>query len=203
MAGRVTGSTRSRMTQITFATKTDVQGACRRVPKVKPRRPEWLAAWLEWERKRSCHLPCADIVRNDRLQCYFANISIRPLPRGSDLPIDLRSPISVMGVLNEPLGDPMMSNVAPMLRWGLAAPSIAQERCLFWMAMPVCLQVVPCALNKSSSRLAGSTAIVSIPWRCSGVFRTVRTGMQAEPSWVAASVPRTILPRSEPKCARR
>ena len=29
------------MTQITFATKTDVQGACRRVPKVKPRRPEW------------------------------------------------------------------------------------------------------------------------------------------------------------------
>jgi hypothetical protein len=40
-----------------------------------------------------------------------------------------------------------MSNVAPMLRWGLAARSIAQERCLFWMAMPVCLQVVPCALN--------------------------------------------------------
>jgi hypothetical protein len=133
---------------------------------VKPRRPEWLAAWFEWERKRSCHLPCTDIVRNEWLQCYFANSSIRPLPRGSDLPIDLRSPISVIGVLNEPLGDPMMSNVAPMLRWGLAARLIALERCLFWMAMPVCLQVVPCALNKSSFRLAGSTAIVSIPWRC-------------------------------------
>jgi hypothetical protein len=30
-----------------------------------------------------------------------------------------------------------------------------------------------------------------------------RAEMQAEPSWVAASVPRTILPRWQPKRARR
>ena len=96
----------------------------------------------------------------------------------------------------------MMSNVAPMLRWGLAARLIALE--------PPLLDGharVPASCSMRIEQVQFSFGWINgycldpVALR-SGVFRTVRTGMQAEPSWVAASVPRT-MPRWEPKCAGR